>query len=148
MKQAMCRADVNPLNHQKMTPIIGSIFGEEHMDDARFLQKDCVYRVKCVHCGECYTGETQQKLYKRIYGHWYPLHSDKTSSGKEGQESALTEHHLNHHKGMPFLLELVEVVKTCGYIKRKTMEAVVQATTDSTINRRIEGAGTVGNLYL
>jgi len=153
MKQAMCRSDVNPLDNQRMTPVVRLVFGEEAYEDARFLQKDCVYRVKCSLCQECYTGETKQRLHKRMYGHWRPLHMCRGNNpqeprGKEGQESALTEHYLNHHQGEPMKLELVQLAKTSGFVNRKTMEAVVQATTDSTINRRIEGAGTVGNLYL
>ena len=82
-----------------------------------------------------------------MYYHWYGLR------GQREEESALTQHYLEHHKDadgniLPMNLELVQAIKTCGYVERKIMEAVVQAMFLSSINRRIEGAGTVGNLYL
>ena len=42
----------------------------------------------------------------------------------------------------------VSLTKTRGFVERKTMEPVAQATTSTSINRRVDGAGTVGNLYL
>ena len=63
------------------------------------------------------------------------------------QEFYLDRHRFNDET-MPMMLELVSLTKTCGFVERKTMESVVQATTSSSINRRVEGAGTVGNLYL
>ena len=66
--------------------------------------------------------------------------------------SAIWNHYLDRHTykndTMPMTLELVNMVKTCGYVEWKTMESAVQATASSSIKRLVEGAGTVGNLYL
>ena len=42
---------------------------------------------------------------------------------------------------------MVQVVRTKGYVDRKITQSVVAQSTENNINRRIEGAGTVGNLY-
>jgi len=102
--------------------------------------KDGVYRVKCVYCSEFYTGEPLQK---RMYHHWY----DYTRGSREDL-SALSEHCKNEHPGLPMKLELVDFHRTDGFVDRKVRESVVQQDKPSSINRRIEGAGTAGNLYL
>ncbi len=77
-----------------------------------------------------------------MYLHWYGLRHDCE------EKSALTEHFLNCHPDEPMQLQLGEIIRTEGFVERKCMESVVQMTTESTINWRKEGAGTVGNLYL
>lgn len=147
MKQKMCRSDLNPGQHAKVWKDLQRVFpNEKNKKSPHWLAKDVVYQVKCVRCSECYTGETSIPLHKRMYNHWYGLR------GEREEESALTQHYLDRHRfndeTMPMMLELVSLTKTCGFVERKTMESVVQATTSSSINRRVEGAGTVGNLYL
>ena len=147
MKQKMCRSDLNPGSHAKVWKDLQRVFpNEKNKKSPHWLAKDVVYQVKCVRCSECYTGETSIPLHKRMYNHWYGLR------GEREEESALTQHYLDRHRfndeTMPMMLELVSLTKTCGFVERKTMESVVQATTSSSINRRVEGAGTVGNLYL
>ena len=42
---------------------------------------------------------------------------------------------------------MVKVINTNGYVDRKITESVVTQLTSNSLNRRIEGAGTIGNLY-
>ncbi len=116
-------------------------FDEQH-EERGWRAKDLVYRVQCRVCGWHYTGETGQELQKRFYYHWYGH-----THGNE-EESALAEHFLHHHPEEPMKLKLIETVKTRGYVDRKSTESIVVQSSECNINRRIEGAGTIGNLYL
>jgi len=146
LKQKMCRSTINPMAHNKVWGNLYTVFPEDE-GSAQWLARDVVYVVKCQHCSEMYTGETSVPLHKRMYNHWYGLR------GNQEEESALTQHYFENHKYadgsiMPMKLKLEKVYKTCGYVDRKITESVVQMMTSSSINRRVEGAGTVGNLYL
>ena len=126
---------------KKLGLAIETTFPEDH-DDPRWFLNDVCYRFRCVHCRECYTGETQQTLKKRTHNHWYEYARGNT------EESALVEHHLQEHPDQPFKLKLLEVTPTRGFIDRRTSEAVEQSVKRSGINRRIEGERVVGNLNL
>ena len=141
IKRRLCKAVTTRPDDVKISCVIKEVFPDQ-ADDPRWIVPDSAYRVQCEHCEQCYSGETVQFLHKRMYSHWHAL------SKKKEDDSALVEHYLDEHPGLPMRLKLIEQVKTDGYVDRKVMEAVLQATTNSTINRRIEGAGTVGNLYL
>ena len=45
-------------------------------------------------------------------------------------------------------LEMVDIIKTRGYVNRKITESVIAQTRSGNINRRNEGGQVVGELYL
>ena len=141
IKQRVCRAVIKPAANKRLGLAVEETFPED-VDDPRWFMSDVCYRFQCVHCNECYTGETKQPLKKRAYSHWYGY------CQKSLDESALVDHHLTAHPELPLRLRLKDVIPTCGFVDRKTTEAVVQSIEPSEINRRIEGERTVGNLYL
>ena len=59
----------------------------------------------------------------------------------------LAEHVHEEHPDQPMRLELLDVIKTKGYVDRKNRESIIVQTQPCDINRRIEGNGTVGNIY-
>ena len=141
MKQKMCRSIINPLEYRKISAICPVIFPEEDMENSQWLAKDVVYQVRCSICKKCYTGETGMPFHKRMYHHWYGL------CRKCSEDSALTQHFIDHHPEQGLSLELVGLVKTNGYVVRKITEAVRQQATErveSTINRRREQVNVVG----
>merc|ERR1711966_525263 len=122
MKQKMCRSIINRLDNEKYSCVVGKVFTENVDENPQWLAKDVVYQFKCNLCQECYTGETSRPVHKRVYNHWYGL------CRKCEKESALTQHYMDHHPGQEMSLELVKLVKTYGFVERKIMESVVQAT--------------------
>ena len=48
---------------------------------------------------------------------------------------------------MPMKLEVIDIRPTKGFVDRKASESVIAQILPSPLNRRIEGAGIVGNLY-
>jgi hypothetical protein len=141
IKQRVCRAVIEPAANKRLGLAIEETFPED-VEDPRWFQSDVCYRFQCAHCNEIYTGETKQPLKKRAYSHWYGY------CQKSLDESALVDHHSTAHPELPLRLRLKDVIPTCGFVDRKTTEAVVQSIEPSEINRRIEGERTVGNLYL
>ena len=96
----------------------------------------------CFYCGKHYTGETSQLLCQCIYHH----HHNHISNTED--KSAATEHFINEHEGLPMKLVMDSVVKTKGFTDRKVSESVIAQNSENDLNRRIEGAGVVGNLYM
>ena len=118
-------------------------------------RKDLVYRVQCLRSAEqgrreFYTGETQMKLKKRFYYHWHDYIRDmdgQLAAQRDDPQSALTEHYRAEHAGQAMKLKIIDLMPTEGIVDRKCTESVVQRTHESSINRRNEGAGHVGDLY-
>ena len=121
-------------------PVVMQMF-EDQVDAPFWFKHDCVYRCRCLHCGEHYTGETGQYLVKRMYQHNYNYIRNTDD------KSALAEHCMQAHPGLPIKLEMVKVIDTNGYVDRKITESVLTQLTSNSLNRRIEGAGAIGNLY-
>jgi len=139
MKQRLCKSD---MSIPAAPGIVAQTVFPEQIERREWLEKDMCYRVRCELCEQVYCGETQSTLQKRMYYHWY----DVTSDNQEA--SALSEHFRNEHPGEPMRLKLLDTIKTKGFVERKCTESVWQQTTENSLNRRVEGNDTVGNLYL
>jgi hypothetical protein len=139
MKQRLCKSDMS----QPEAPgiVVQTVFPEQ-TNLREWRRKDMCYRVRCELCQGVYCGETQTTLQKRMYGHWRELLTENEDA------SALAEHFMTEHPGQPMQLNLIGTIKTTGYVDRKCTESVWQQLTENSINRRIEGNGTIGNLYL
>ena len=58
----------------------------------------------------------------------------------------MAQHMLEEHPNEPFKYNIIQTVKTKGYVDRKACEAIQVHQEPNTINRRMEGGGTI-NLY-
>ena len=138
MKERLCKADNG--ERECNARVIREAFPEQIRLRAWFC-KDGVYRVRCRICEEKYTGETGGLLHKRMYKHLYDY-----EQGAE-EASALSKHYMDEHPGQAMQLELIEWIPACGHVDRKCKECVRQRTTDSSINRRSEGAQKIVELH-
>eukprot|EP00400_MALV-I_sp_L67-5_P001111 gene1111-288_t len=76
-----------------------------------------------------------------------PRHNRDLIQSYRSPQCALTEHYRAEHAGQAMKLKIIDLMPTEGIVDRKCTESVVQRTHESSINRRNEGAGHVGDLY-
>ena len=137
----MCKSDPE-VRQLRPGNICRQIFPEQG-DESFWYASDCVYRVRCTICGECYTGETKNDVQSRMQQH------NNQRGTNLPEKSALTLHYEEVHPGQALMcLEMVDIIKTKGYVNRKITESVVAQTRSSNINRRDEGGQVVGELFL